>query len=737
VLYFWCSDRQAERSKIKEKLRKVRAKEYLVPGAVRSLTSFFTVPKGTTDVRIVYNGTKSGLNDCLWAPWFRLPTVEQHLRAVVPGSFLADIDVGEQFLNFMLHRDVRPYAGVDLTAFFPDELATGDAGACSKRTLWVQWTRCGMSFKPSPYNAGQAMLHAEEYLRGNPLDPQNPFHYDVIVLNLPGQPDYTPAKPWVFKFRSRDGNIANDFFVYVDDVRTTGFSAEECWRCTRVVASRYNFLGLQDAARKRRGPSCDAGPWAWSTVLTSGGGVFLTVTVERWQKAKQMIQWIHDGISSGTPLLHKTLESYRGFLVYVSRTYPYLVPYLKGIHLTLDSWRPNRDAEGWKVGVSVELDAALGELFHTRDLQPDKSAPSHVTPVPRLVHDICALRALFEPGTPPKWQIRPTSAASAVYGFGDASGSGFGTTILIHGHLHYRHGQWSTSYSEASSNYRELSNLVIGIEEATAKGLLTDCELFMFTDNSTAEAAFHKGTSSSKPLFDLVLRLRMLQLHHGLHLHVIHVAGTRMQYQGTDGLSRGSTDAGVLQGDDMLSFIPLHLSAADRHPPLAAWIQSWYSDDPYSWLQPFDWFNSGHTAGRNVWCPPPAAADVALEQLAIAIHKRPKTQHLVLIPRLLSATWRRLLEKPCDIIFTVPLGSDVWPSHHFEPLIVGIYFPLTRHRPWRLRDTALLDDVASQLSNLPRDAFNWGGDILRKLLRQTQTLDTMSPRMARELLLRN
>jgi hypothetical protein len=30
-------------------------------------------------------------------------------------------------------------------------------------------------------------------------------------------------------------------------------------------------------------------------------------------------------------LPHKNLESYRGFLVYVSRTYPAMVPYLKGI----------------------------------------------------------------------------------------------------------------------------------------------------------------------------------------------------------------------------------------------------------------------------------------------------------------------------------------------------------------------------------------------------------------------
>jgi hypothetical protein len=67
------------RIKIKDKLKKVLAKGYLTAGPLRSLTSFFSVPKGITDVHIVYNGTKSRLNDCLCALWFRLPTVEQHL----------------------------------------------------------------------------------------------------------------------------------------------------------------------------------------------------------------------------------------------------------------------------------------------------------------------------------------------------------------------------------------------------------------------------------------------------------------------------------------------------------------------------------------------------------------------------------------------------------------------------------------------------------------------------------
>jgi hypothetical protein len=154
----------ALRALIRKKLSKVRQRGYLQEGLVKSLTSFFTVPKGANDIRLVYNGPSSGLNDCLWVPWFRLPTIEQHLNATVPGTFMADIDIGEQFLNFILHHTVQPFAGVDLTAHFPEELEVPVGTLHTRRTLWVRWTRCGMGFKPSPYISGQGMLHAEELI---------------------------------------------------------------------------------------------------------------------------------------------------------------------------------------------------------------------------------------------------------------------------------------------------------------------------------------------------------------------------------------------------------------------------------------------------------------------------------------------------------------------------------------------------------------------------------------------
>jgi len=76
-------------------------------------------------------------------------------------------------------------------------------------------------------------------------------------------------------------------------------------------------------------------------------------------------------------------------------------------------------------------------------------------------------------------------------------------------------------------------------------------------------------------------------MHQDLCLHVLHVSGKHMQAQGTDGLSRGCLDAGVLAGSSMLSFVPLHQSALEIEPTLYDWVVSWACDDPVTRLSPF------------------------------------------------------------------------------------------------------------------------------------------------------
>ena len=99
---------------MRAKVVKVRKLDYISTGEVVSGTHFFSVDKEETDILMVYNGTSCGLNDILYAPHFGLPTVRETLRAILPGFHQCDLDVQDQFLNFILHKYMREYSGVDV-----------------------------------------------------------------------------------------------------------------------------------------------------------------------------------------------------------------------------------------------------------------------------------------------------------------------------------------------------------------------------------------------------------------------------------------------------------------------------------------------------------------------------------------------------------------------------------------------------------------------------------------------
>jgi hypothetical protein len=59
------------------------------------------------------------------------------------------------------------------------------------------------------------------------------------------------------------------------------------------------------------------------------------------------------------------------------------------------------------------------------------------------------------------------------------------------------------------------------------------------------------------------------------HLHAIHIMGTWMIAEGTNGLSRGYLTMGVMLGVNILSFVPLHLDSITCEPTLHDWVLSW------------------------------------------------------------------------------------------------------------------------------------------------------------------
>ena len=132
--------------------------------------------------------------------------------------------------------------------------------------------------------------------------------------------------------------------------------------------------------------------------------------------------------------------------------------------------------------------------------------------------------------------------SSGVHVWG-RSGAGFGQSLWLLGgdEVDIFYGAWDEWAVKHSSNWREFYNQVLGIERGIKEGTIPKgTKIFMFTDNFVTEWAYFWGTSKSKELFDLILRLRRLEMMGELFVHLIWVAGTHMIAQGLMG-SQGVT----------------------------------------------------------------------------------------------------------------------------------------------------------------------------------------------------
>jgi hypothetical protein len=380
-----------------------------------------------------------------------------------------------------------------------------------------------------------------------------------------------------------------------------------------------------------------------------------------------------------------------------------MIPYLKGLHLTIDGWRVNRDAEGWRVASEV-ADSLLPGLE-----QPN--APTMVKAVPRFHNDLHALETLTAMECPPTVRIRPTATAATGFQFGDASGVGFGQSLWFLGHddVDVFYGLWDNDAALNSSNWKEFNNQVLGIERGLENGTIPKgSELFLFTDNFVTERAYFHGTSKSRGLFELILRLHALEMKGELFIHLIWVAGTRMIEQGTDGISRGDLVSGVMSGRSMLDFIPISQGVYQRAPELVEWVASASGGD-WRILEPKEWFHEVHLAtGQYIWSPPPTIADAAVEQLCETRHTRPGSGHIFICPALMTSRWRKRLAKVADAMFTVPVGSHLWGAQMHEPVVIALICPLLHSRPWQVRDTPIVAQLRDNVSGV------WSPDLSRE-----------------------
>jgi hypothetical protein len=159
--------------------------------------------------------------------------------------------------------------------------------------------------------------------------------------------------------------------------------------------------------------------------------------------------------------------------------------------------------------------------------------PRFVKAAPWLAGDLGALQHLTSLVLPPRQRVQSATTLEVYYGFGDASAMGFildmevksstarGTGVTQrrkHPPIHENSRIWFTDWRSW-----------FGLEE---------------TDKLIAEVIFYLGNSTSRTLFELMLRLWKVEMDGGLKLRLLHVAETCMIEQGIDGGSHGDLTQG-------------------------------------------------------------------------------------------------------------------------------------------------------------------------------------------------
>jgi hypothetical protein len=218
-----------------------------------------------------------------------------------------------------------------------------------------------------------------------------------------------------------DGHLAAEIYAYVDDCRVVGFCRDICWAGARRLASMCTKYGVQDKTAKRTFPTPTPGPWAGTVSHTDEHEVAGLVSVGKWAKTHALVQELADLVASSGErgLPRQRLLEIRGFLNYVVRTYPWMNPYLKGLHLTIDGWREGRTEGGWRPTGAV---AMAGRRAYDAEMEgrtgipapPPDEGPEFVEPQPRLRRDVSCLLELTAGESPPGRSIKGADDAGLL-----------------------------------------------------------------------------------------------------------------------------------------------------------------------------------------------------------------------------------------------------------------------------------------------------------------------------------
>ena len=589
----------------------------LVPASqLKATAPIFVIPKAGQpgQWRVIANLKEGGQNAYMAPDPVHLPRSQDILPLLCAGGYSAVIDLSKYFYQFPTAAGDQQYLG----CIHP---ATGE---------FYFYGGLPMGAGSSPGISGRFGAAMVRVAREN--DPET--FSGVAIMNHPcnlmEKGRYRPEWGTGRLLIGSDGLPSAWSKIHVDDIFVHGPTKKKCGRATISVLDTIVRLGLIIHSAKLEPPTQT--PKYCGFLYDHTGVPKKKIPRKKRARAISCIRYVRSS----------TMGARTSRLAWAG---------LVGLLQSLVPATPSRIGASYLRGCYDDLyQVVAGELdpthpwFFLQDMMVSDSSWRNMDWWERILLEDVACPA------------RPSDCATLAVTWGDGSGTGTGyTEQLLSGigpcpPMQMTMGTWSTRVHSFSSNWKELRTLKLVLERDLPKRHFHRRLLFYFTDNIVTYFIVCNGTSSSPALMDLARDIKRMEMTLECQLIAVHVPGTLMILQCTDGLSRGLWGA-----RERLRALPHHESAQvfrsiDGTHAVHYWmVQTAAITDPSvlarKWRPvTFDDEWGGDLIGQNtLWCLSPLEAAQAIDAAMMAYVEAPSvTSAIFLVPRVMQRDWQRV-----------------------------------------------------------------------------------------------
>jgi hypothetical protein len=145
------------------------------------------------------------------------------------------------------------------------------------------------------------------------------------------------------------GLSAAGCLTFFDDGHVYGHNKHIAQQVINHSCAKMQWYGNQEAARKRRSCQLRPGAWCVGVVYADQELPLSFLTQNHWDRLMMNLEQMFIQAERNIAVPRQSILEKRCFLVFASMAYPFMVPYLKSLHNSVEEWQLTRDTDGYAI----------------------------------------------------------------------------------------------------------------------------------------------------------------------------------------------------------------------------------------------------------------------------------------------------------------------------------------------------------------------------------------------------